>query len=285
MANNKQFIYGLIAILISLLSVVQVKASTINASIYKNYFGTEMTNDEYNTLLDLGFSSDEIYYMDEQTFSENKDADAALISKNEKYYKSIYTGLDGNSYSLEISKEEYDNQPLVTPRTTVSTEYKTMVTTLSKNGSYYRFKVSLSWKNMPSTRSYDIIGAGFEQTNIYINSSVYFNYHYCNSSGDCSTESYYQNKKKLSTGGSAAFKFPNSAVSMSSTLYYDVAKNTSGTVNNLEFCGDYAHATSSVSVGNLSDYDVSISGLELGASIISRYDAIPCALSTWSGTW
>lgn len=282
--NNKLFMYGLIVVLVSVLSIVQVKASTINETIYENYFGIEMTSDEYNTLVNLGFSSDEIYYMDEQIFLDNKDADATLVSKNEKYYKTVYTGLDGNSYSLEISKEEYDNQPLVTPRGTVSTEYKTMVTTISENSGKYRFKVSVAWKKMPSTKNYDIIGVGFEQTNIYINSSVYFNYYYC-ANGSCTTESYYQNKKKLSTGGSAAFKFPSSATSFNAALYYDVSKNTTGTVSSLRMCGDYSHAIVAINVGNISDYDITINGIELGNSITTHYDAIPCAISTWSGTW
>ena len=62
----------------------------VNASVYTNYFGIEMTNQEYNTLLNLGFSEDEIYYMDETTFNENKELDATLVVQNEKYYNSFH---------------------------------------------------------------------------------------------------------------------------------------------------------------------------------------------------
>lgn len=271
--------YGLISLFVSIACMGQV-----NAAEYENYYGIEMTNEEYNTLLNLGFTTDEIYYMNEETYLENKDADATLLSKNEKYYKTIYTDLNGNPHSVEITEEEYQNQPNSNTRGIVTTEYKQMTSTLSQNGNKYRFKVSLSWRSMPSTKSYDIIGVGFED-DVYIDSSVYFNFYWCNSSGTCTTDASYYNKKKTSTGGSAVFDFPDSARSLSATLYYDVSKNTSSTINSLRMCGDYAHAKVNVSVSNISDYLITINGLELGSSIVGSYDAIPCAISTWSGSW
>ena len=80
--KNNSFVYGVIAIFVSVLCVSQV-----NAAEYKNYFGIEMTNSEYNTLLNLGFTEDEIYYMNEETYLQNKDADANLVAKETKYYK------------------------------------------------------------------------------------------------------------------------------------------------------------------------------------------------------
>ena len=40
--------------------------------IYTNYNGIEMTNQEYNNLLNQGFSENEIYYMNEEIYLENK---------------------------------------------------------------------------------------------------------------------------------------------------------------------------------------------------------------------
>lgn len=36
-----------------------------------------------------------------------------------------------------------------------------MTTSILSNGNRYRYKVVLEWENMPSTRSYDVIGIGF----------------------------------------------------------------------------------------------------------------------------
>ena len=275
----KTSIISLFILLVSFMSTGQV-----NAANYKNYFGVEITNQEYNTLINLGFTEEEIYYMSEETYLENKDANATLVSQNTKYYKTIYTDLAGNPYNLEITKDEYESQPNLNTRATVNTEYKQMTSILSQNGSKFRYKVSLGWKNMPSKRSFDIIGVGFSD-NVYIDSSVYFNFYWCKSSGTCITDASYYNKKSTSTGGAAVFDFPDDAVSLSATLYYDVSKNTSNTITSLSMCGDYAHATSNVSVGSVSNYNISRIGIELGSSIISKYDEIPCAISTWSGSW
>ena len=277
--KNNLFVYGIIALFVSIICMGQV-----NAEEYENYYGIEMTNEEYNTLLNLGFSEDEIYYMNEETYLENKDLDATLVAENQKYYKTVYTDLSGNAYSTEVTEEEYKNQPSSNARGTVETEYKQMVTTLSKNGNKFRYKVSVSWKSMPSKRNFDIIGIGFED-DVYIDSSVYFNFHWCNSSGTCTTDSSYYNKKSTSTGGSAVYDLPDSPVSLSSTLYYDVSKNTSDTITYLRMYGDYAHATSNVNVGNVGDYYITHNGIELFSSIVAKYDEIPCAVSTWSGSW
>jgi len=127
--KNNSFVYGVIAIFVSVLCVSQVSAAE-----YENYFGIEMTNSEYNTLLNLGFTEDEIYYMNEETYLQNKDANANLEAKETKYYKTIYTDLVGNSYSTEITKDEYENQSMIDSRGTVTTGYKQMVSTISQNG-------------------------------------------------------------------------------------------------------------------------------------------------------
>ena len=188
--KSKIFAYGIIAVFVSIISMGQV-----NADVYENYYGIEMTNSEYNTLLNLGFSEDEIYYMTEDTYLENKDLDAMLVVKDNKYYKTTYTDLAGNSYTTEITEEEYENQPIINARGIVTTEYKEMISTISQNGNKFRYKVNLLWRNMPSKRSYDIIGIGFDD-DVFIDSSVYFNYYWCNSSGTCITDASYNNKKK-----------------------------------------------------------------------------------------
>ena len=277
--NKKVFAYGVIAIFVSIIFMGQV-----NASEYENYYGIEMTNEEYNTLLNLGFNEDEIYYMSEDIYLENKDLDATLVDKNQKYYKTVYTDLIGNSYSTEITESEYENQPSQNARGTVETEYKLMVTTISQNGNKFRYKISLGWKDMPSRRSYDIIGIGFDD-DVYIDSAVNFATYWCNSYGTCLTDQTYANKKKTSTGGAAVFDFPDSAISLSATLYYDVSKNTSNTITRLAMYGDYAHATSNVSASSIGDYYITHNGLELWSTIGTKYDAIPAAISAWSGSW
>lgn len=277
--KSNLFLYGLVSLFVFTLSIGQTKASN-----YENYYGIEMTNQEYNNLINLGFSSEEIYYMRQDTFLDNKDLNATLITKDDKYYKSIYTDLNGQSYSVEISKEEYDNQGTINPRGYVETEYKHMVTTLSQNGNRYRYKVSLTWNRMPSTRSYDIIGIGFDDP-VYISSGVYFNYAYTNSNGVTITDSDYYDKKVTSTGGTTVYKVPSSAISLGAALWYDVSKNTSATITRLDMYGDYAHATTAINGTGYTNHDIGTYGIGLYSNIAGYYDAIPTAQSTWTGSW
>ena len=91
------------ALFIGLFVLLGISLNEVKAHQYTNYFGIQMSVDEYMTLLNLGFTDDEIYYMDEDTFNENKDLDAELLSKSDKYYK-IITPIYGQSYTVEVSQ-------------------------------------------------------------------------------------------------------------------------------------------------------------------------------------
>ena len=265
--------------------VIGIKYSS--AQEYINYNGIHMTNEEYNTLLNLGFTENQIYHMDEETYENNKNLDAKLISQTTRYYKTI-TPAYGLGYDVEVTEDEYKNssqEKTLPDKGIVETTYKTIVSSISQNGSKYRYNVSVAWKSMPSNRSYDIIGIGFSNL-VYISSSVYFNFTYADSSWNYTTSTQYYNKKSTGTGGSAVYKVPNGSIkSLSASLYYDVSKNTGSTITNLAICGDYAHATSSVSVGNVADYGIGISGISLGVSLAGLYDATPCAMEYASVNW
>lgn len=277
--NKKLYLY----LLISLFSF-SLCANQARANEYENYYGIKMTNQEYNNLLNLGFTEDEIYYMLEETFEENKDITANLVATNNKYYKTVYTDLIGNSYSTEITKNEYENESLMVPRGTVTTEYKKMVSTMSQLDNSFRYKVTLVWNRIPSTKSYDIIGVGFED-NVSISGLVNFSYTYADTNGNYTTSTLHYGKKSTSTGGSAVYKIPTNIHGLSAVLYYDVVKNTSSTITHLSMCGDYSHATSNVSSSSTSNHEITINGIELGTSIYGYYDAIPCAITNWGGSW
>ena len=201
MKKNHLIMYIFVTLFIYTLSI-----GIVGASNYINYRGITITDDEYNNLINLGFTKDEIYYMSEEIFNQNKDFESSLEVVNEKYYKTIYTDLNGGAYSVELTEDEYNNQSSNNMRGYVETSYKKLVTTMSKNSNNtFRYKTSLIWKQFPSVRGYDIIGAGFDD-NVYISSGVTFMHYYCDSSGNCPESTLYYDKKKISTGGSAAYK-------------------------------------------------------------------------------
>jgi hypothetical protein len=279
---NKLFVFAIIGVL-----SFAVGIKTSNAQEYINYNGIHMTTNEYNTLINLGFTEEQIYHMDEDTYESNKDLDAKLVSQTVRYYKTI-TPAYGTGYDVEITEEEYNNavkDPTFSNKGVVDTTYKTITSSIAQNGSKYRYNVSTLWKQMPSTRSYDIIGIGFSGQ-VYISSSVYFSFTYANSSWNYTTSTQYYNKKSLSTGGAAVYKLPTGTIkALSASLYFDVSKSTSSTITSLAICGDYAHATSNVPVGNVGDYGISINGINLYSTIVNLYDATPCAMEYANVNW
>ena len=114
---------------------------------------------------------------------------------------------------------------------------------------------------------------------------VYFTHTYADSNGNYTTSTVHYGKKNTSTGASTVYKIPTNIYALTAVLYYDVEKDTSSTITHLEMCGDYSHATSNVSSSTANNHEITINGIELGTSSISYYDAIPCAISAWNGSW
>ena len=281
MRTNKRVVFlSLVFVLLFSIGV----GKTFASSKFVNYNDIEITSSEYNTLLNLGFNDDQIYYMTQEEYDRNKDLDAKLLAKTIKYYKTVSPTF-GHSYTVEVSEEEYNNvQTGVVMRGSVDTTYKTVVSTISANGNKYRYMVTTAWKIMPSVHSYDIIGIGFSDY-VHIDSSVYFSFTYANPAGSYTTSTQYYNKKSVSTGGAAVYKIPDSISALSANLYYDVAKDSGATVTNISMCGDYAHATSNVNVSNVGNYNIGITGINLGSGLSGHYDAIPCAMSSAVTSW
>lgn len=270
-------IFGLFALLLGL------KTNEVRAYQFTNYYGIQMTNDEYFTLLNLGFTDDEIYYMDEDTFNENKDLDAQLIAQSNKYYK-IITPMYGQSYVVEVSQSEALNQSQNQILGQVTTQFINEVSTISANGSKYRYKNSVSWLSIPVIKSYDVIAIGFINS-VYINSNVYFKHSYADSSGTWHNSTLYYDKKSTSLGGSATYKIPTTLYGLSAMIYFDVSKNTTDTLYELEFCGDYSHSLSSVTQYQAANHIINSGGIQFDLSVYTYFDEIPCADAYASVNW
>ena len=283
---NRLTRYLLMTIVVVSIFMVNVGRPLALHTNYVNYYGIEMTNDEYFTLLNLGFTDDEIYYMSEETFDENKDLDATLLTTGHKYLKITYPTY-GIPYVTEISELQYLQQTMAQvnqPLGILDTYYIHEVSSISQNGAKYRYKDSVSWYSIPQEKYYDVTGIGFD-TAVYIDSSVYFNYIYAYSSGQYTTSTLYYDKKSTSTGGTAVYKIPANIVALSSNIYFDVSKNTTDTLTGLEFCGDYAHALSSVTPSQAANHGIGGLGIDFDASVYNYYNQIPCCYASVAVNW
>ena len=279
--NNNRIIKNIF--IVAFIMLLGLNTNIVSAHQFTNYYGIQMTNDEYFTLLNLGFTSDEIYYMDEDTFDDNKDLDAELIAQSNRYYK-IVTPMYGSSYVVEVSQFEALNQSQNQVLSQVTTQYINEISTISANGSKYRYKNTVSWLSIPQIRSFDVIAIGFVNS-VYINSPVYFKYSYYDSTGGIHSSTLYYDKKNTSTGGSATYKIPNELYGLSSMIYFDVSKNTTDTLTSITMCGDYAHSLSNVTQTQAANHAVNSGGINFDYTVYNLFNEIPCATETAYVNW
>ena len=128
-------------ILIIMLSLLIIYAPKVYADTITKT-GLVVSQKEYNNLLNLGFSKEEIDQMSKEVFDENKNIEATLIATDTKYYKSTFkknSKKRNEEYTFisteEITKLEYEseinNDKLRSSDEIVNTEYKKMTLSLS----------------------------------------------------------------------------------------------------------------------------------------------------------
>lgn len=220
-----------------------------------------------------------------------------VVSQEEKYYKTISKqsnsriseeSINSETVTVEISKKEYEEaQPKTSTSTrsstTIETTYKRLTTSILNNGSKYRYQATLTWKNFPSTRSYDILAIG--HNNNLNHTNISFSQSYCMANSGCTTSTT-RNTNTSSTGVGVTFTLPKgNLTSLSQTLYYDVTKKTNLTIISQSAYGDYSHATKSVSLSQAQQYSVGTSGIILNGGISGYFDEISPAVATWQGNW
>ncbi len=258
---------------------------------YVNYYGIEMSEEEYNNLVGLGFTENEIYYMLEDDFNYNKDIKSKLESSTTNYYVNVTrydaTGKIMSSNDMQISEDEY-NRPvqLLSYDGYIGTAYKKMTTTISKSGDRYRAKVNLVWRQFPAVRSFDAIGIGFDPV-VYVYGDLHFSQTYC-ITVYCETSTKISNDSYSPTGAGVSFQLPGKDVkptSLESTFYYDLIKDYSGTLTEFYVYGDYAHAIKEVTAGMVRGFMVYAGGIVIRDEVSSYYDSIDAAVAKWTGSW
>lgn len=269
--------YLLAVLTMSLLFTTSIKAEE---NIIENYFGIKMTATEYNNLLNLGFSEEDIYLMDEDTYINNKDLIGHVVSTNVTRYKTVRRGLESVTYVA--TEEEFQSRNEVMPLGVVSNYWRSVVTKITQIDSNYRYMVSTVWNTMPDERNYDVIAIGIT-SDVLRSTYPTFTRHYCDYD-DC----YNSNVGAIKTGrygAGASFKVPSGTLTgLGASLYFDVVKDVSGTITYQEFCGEYAHGTNTT-LTESRDYTIATGGIGFGSSAVNKYVIMGCSYGTWTGTW
>ena len=299
----KKFIYTFLIAALIITNALVVNAS--NEVYYTNNKGIQMNEKEYNNLLGLGFTEDQIASMSTQTFMDNKDIEATLVSEVVQYYKTTTVIVNGIQYhtSKIISEEEmldemqkHAGQNTYLPRTASGyyynglayDDYKSLTTRIAyQEDDLMRLKLDVHWFTMPIVRSLDIMGIGFEADKVQQYSSAYFiqTWHVLGGNFGDSESCYPKNE---STGVSVMFELPSGQLtSLESSMYFTVAKKTGvNTVYSFYASGDYAHATTSVSNAVYNYFSINYgTGLVIDSPYHNSYDAIDISQAMFAGTW
>lgn len=223
---------------LTFITIINFYPQYLHASeMFVNDNGIEISKEENERLLSLGFTPIEIKQLSKEDYERDK-------------------GLYG-----ELVSQEVDSDLL---RSTV-TEYKMMTTSIYKlSNNVFRYKVNLKWKLIPKVRSYDVIGIGIEDNVSIIGNTS------CNLLTNSSSinNNVYQTKN----GIYSVVKIPEGSLdNMQITLSFDVKVNSG---NRITAYGDYAHATKIVNLANAKRVTVSTSGIVLPSDLVGSYDEI-----------
>ena len=269
--------YLLAVLTMSLLFTTSIKAEE---NIIENYFGIKMTTTEYNNLLNLGFSEEDIYLMDEDTYINNKDLIGHVVSTNITRYKTVNRGLESVTYVA--TEEEFQSRNEVMPLGVVENYWRSVVTKIIQVDSNYRYMGSTVWYTMPSERNYDVIAIGIT-SDVVRSTYPTFTRHYCDYD-DC----YNSNVGAIKTadyGAGASFKIPTGTLTViGASLYLDVVKDVSWTLTYQEFCGEYAHGYGTT-LAESRNYGIATGGIAFKGTSIDKYTIMGCSYGTWTGTW
>ena len=293
----KKYLYKIVIASLILMSATVVKAT--NEVYYTNINNIEMSEKEYNNLLGLGFTINQIYNMDEEEFLENKDIEGVVLDSNTKYYKRTTVMHNGIKYTTneELTEEEALQQSQNLPTRGPSGNYYDGITAtvllkvtsyiIGVSNTYMRYKVNNEFLNIPSERYHDIIGIGLEPNKVEIGSTIVFKENWTTNNND----HYYDNTgypKAETGGGSTQIQLPSgNIITLDSYLYYNVKKKANvGTITELTACGDYAHATSYVDPNTIFyNYMMTNSGILIDPPYGILYDQQSPACAYFVGTW
>lgn len=264
----------------------------INVKAYTNNNNIEITEEEYLNLLSVGFTENEINNLNYDLYLKYKDTEGIGLVTNEKYYKTTNVEKNGitSSVTEEVTELEYlhgNDNAMITATGIIYTEYKKLITSLSKTSDdIVTAKATLEWRKMPKKRSYDIIGIGYASNSIRRSLSPYFQLDYTTSSNNSYTSMTYNWHETSGYGDTAVSQLPSGSLNaLSSYILVQLKKKVpSSTVNQITVYGDYAHATSNISLTNALKHDMYYTGISLQNSIVGYYDTTPECPVTWYGT-
>ena len=277
--RRKMLLGGLI------LSLLLVLCPTVMAeSYYTNSNGIEMTEEEYNKMIQL-FDEKHTYYLTQEEFDFYKDktiVDSGTVYVKENYVNDVLVSEE------EITEEEYnsssDNDDSQDPTrygssATHTTNYKKLTASIvSLGGLNYNLVSHLQWKKVPKVKSYDVFAfylqhfsySGVTGTQYAYTSSGQYTYSYNSRSAGY---------KGLSSGAGLSMNLKDGSnitgydMFMSASLHGDGSSYGHGNA-----LVSYQHAQVNVTRAQSMSYTLGVTGLGgviiFSSGVMSSYDGM-----------
>ena len=301
----RKFLY--VVGLTSVILLYSYNVCAASEAYYINNNGIEMTESEYNNLVQLGFTEYQIYHMNNQVFMDNKDIEGELVSETKTYVKTTMTIRNGiktithqtfpslNAIMSDMQLNAYQ-PPGFSPNTYgdyydgLSIDTYRVVTSKITNiyDTYMRYKVDEDYLSIPSVRSNDIIGIGIESSKVQMATGAYFEQNWITTSNNYDYDDICAPKYEA-TGGSAIYQLPTGSLStLQAFIYFNVEKiNSNQTLTSISAVGTHAHAIETVDLDDIYDnYTVNILyGILIDQPYDESYDVIMPAVATFIGEW
>ncbi|MBT2639860.1 hypothetical protein [Bacillus sp. ISL-39] len=268
-----------------------------SAENQKNKRG-DITTQEYQNLLNLGFTDEEIEFMDQEELEQNKNLKGKVVGQDINYVKTTHgtetkvEKLDEKTYKEEVNKvkekEKKTSDISAQLSKSTTTSYKTMTTSVVLlSGSTYRVKNSVTWDRMPMYSYVDVTGVGINEAywgplpGTEYGKQNWKTWSYCNGylNGSATYTKDSTKWKRGSGGYSLKINLPDDETTggcaadrveeLSSYMYYSVSPMTS--TNRLDAYGQYAHQESNYTLTP----SISLSGVEFSVSPSKEFSFHP----------
>lgn len=294
----KKVILKLMAITIILTACYATNVQAEGNTYYTNNKGVEMTQEQYEMLLE-SYNENIIANMSAEWFAHENVGPQTKISEETIYVETkSFVNTRGEITSTEerlMTEEEYNS---VNPNTRADcgnlcweTTYKKLqVETSSMANGEFKLVTNLQWKKMPQVKSYDVIAFRWENKTSSFSLDDFYGVQIYRIDGTSVTIDYNKNvvnAKTASNGVGISMNLADEAITP-----YDLALVAYGTIPSLgqvSFYHTYQHAQKNVNIGTSQNYTFGSGGLgdvlKFSGSIGSSYDQMQGVSYTHNRTY
>lgn len=280
MKSEKKLITVVVSMIMIIMLNVNVYAETEDKPYYTNYYGAEMTKEEYENMLTV-YDETTIFYMEPSLINELKNEELHVYKYEELETESVEPPSVARTYGVGTALLSMDDW-----KAYWETTYKKLYLSISGSASVKTVTLRTEWKMLTKSRYYDVVGFRVENPNIIFklnaDSSLdayqkadgqIVNHYNLNSSG----------VKICSEGVGLSVKLnPNakSSLEVSVTVRFGSGADPYGVY------ATYQHAQKEVTEAQSKKYTINKSGyggvIEFDSSVANKYDKTEGLYVRWS---